>query len=365
MENNNAFPSGLPLHELPDLIDHVFFAYHVQINKFIYLNTAFERLLNISRDKVLSNLPLLLDTVHPEDREHAMVSFSKMKERPQNQQVELRLLLADKTQKWIRINAYISRSPNANMIVGIATDITADKDYSETLHKFNDKKNSILQILSHDLLGPLGNIQTSSTLLSENPKNKDDEQIMRLIKTISNNSKRSITMIRDLINEEFLETSEAAFVKQRVDIIERLRVVIDQYKQTPNSISHRFELVTSLASLYVTIDESKFTQAINNLLSNALKFTPDKGKIELVIEEKKTTILIKIRDEGIGIPTEMQPFLFDKFTKARRRGLNGEPSTGLGMSVIKTIIEWHKGQISFESTEGKGTVFNIEIPKDN
>ncbi|MCC9136654.1 sensor histidine kinase [Pontibacter silvestris] len=104
-------------------------------------------------------------------------------------------------------------------------------------------------------------------------------------------------------------------------------------------------------------------QAINNLLSNAIKFTPDGGEITLALEEKEETVLFKISDTGIGIPEKYHATLFDKFTRARRLGIKDEPSVGLGMSIIKTIVEWHQGQIWFESQEDKGTTSYIEVPK--
>ncbi len=141
--------------------------------------------------------------------------------------------------------------------------------------------------------------------------------------------------------------------------------MIDQFQQSPRSIPQRFVFTTSCDSLFISIDEAKFMQAINNLLSNALKFTSDDGSIEIrITEPDDKNVLITIQDNGIGIPADMQPFLFDKFRKARRVGIHGEPTNGLGMSLIKTIVEWHNGRIWFESTEGKGSTFYVEIPKD-
>jgi two-component system sensor histidine kinase VicK len=114
----------------------------------------------------------------------------------------------------------------------------------------------------------------------------------------------------------------------------------------------------------VEADEVKFMQVINNLISNAIKFTHDGGIITIRIEEKKNLILISIQDNGIGIPEHLQDGLFEKFTKARRPGIKGEPSVGLGMSISKTIVEWHKGRMWFESKEHKGTTFYIELPKE-
>lgn len=365
MDTITPFASGFPLHEFPDLTDEVLFAFQFQINRLIYLNSAFEKVWDMDRSAVGSNLSLLLNTVHIDDRKHLEKGFIAIKKDKQKQSLEFRIVLPDKKQKWIRLKAYVSTKSNNEIVVGIATDITAEKNYGETLHKFNDKKNSILQILSHDLLGPLGNIQLSTFLLSENSKLNEDDDLMRILTAITNSCKRSVTMIRDLINSEFLQTSESAFVRQRIDIVEKITAIIEQYKQSPGLKTQRFTLITSSASLFINADESKFLQAINNLLSNSLKFTGDDGLIEVRISEPDNKkVLIKIQDNGIGIPVHLQPFLFDKFTKARRTGIHGEPSTGLGMSIIKTIIEWHNGRIWFESTEGKGTTFYVEIPRD-
>jgi two-component system sensor histidine kinase VicK len=81
-------------------------------------------------------------------------------------------------------------------------------------------------------------------------------------------------------------------------------------------------------------------------------------------QEEAGTVRITIQDNGIGIPKKYHACLFDKFTKARRPGLRQEPTTGLGMSIIKTIIDWHKGKIRFESEENKGTTFFVEVPKE-
>jgi two-component system sensor histidine kinase VicK len=102
-------------------------------------------------------------------------------------------------------------------------------------------------------------------------------------------------------------------------------------------------------------------RAITNLLSNAIKFTRESGKIELSLSLKDKHPLITIKDNGIGIPKNKQPFLFEKFSPARRAGTKGEKSTGLGMFIVKEIIDKHSGKLTFESEENKGTIFYIEL----
>lgn len=148
-----------------------------------------------------------------------------------------------------------------------------------------------------------------------------------------------------------------------MNLTARLKEVIEQYQQSEKKIKKVFRLHAAQPDIYLPIDDLKLMQAINNLLSNAIKFTPAGGVITLSLEEQKETVLIKVEDNGIGIPGKYQDCLFDKFTPARRPGLLGKPSVGLGMSITKAIVEWHQGRIWFRSEEGKGTIFYIELPK--
>ncbi len=139
---------------------------------------------------------------------------------------------------------------------------------------------------------------------------------------------------------------------------------MDQYKNSEQDIAKTFTFNVSNDPIFMMVDDYKFGQAINNFISNAIKFTKDDGTIDVNIEEKQNTVLFTVSDDGIGIPAKYQEDLFDRFTKARRPGLKGEPSVGLGMSIIKLIVDWHGGEIWFNSQENKGTTFFIELPKE-
>lgn len=147
--------------------------------------------------------------------------------------------------------------------------------------------------------------------------------------------------------------------------MEKLRETLGEYQGAKGElIGKRVDFLTSREEIYAEIDDNKFMQAINNLISNALKFTRDGGLITVSLEEEAGSVLFKVADTGVGIPQKYHATpLFDKFTDARRPGLKGESSVGLGMSIIKTIVEWHRGEIWFESQENKGTSFYIRLPK--
>jgi signal transduction histidine kinase len=116
------------------------------------------------------------------------------------------------------------------------------------------------------------------------------------------------------------------------------------------------------APLTIDIDKNRIERTINNLVGNAIKFSPAGEKISVELSHNDNSILIFIADSGIGIPPEMQADLFKPFGNTRRMGTAGEKSFGLGLSVCKQIVEAHNGKISVKSEAGKGTVFYVELP---
>jgi two-component system sensor histidine kinase VicK len=103
-------------------------------------------------------------------------------------------------------------------------------------------------------------------------------------------------------------------------------------------------------------------RVLDNLLSNAVKFTHPGGQITLSLQQEANKVILKVRDNGVGIPQSLQGSVFEKFTKANRSGTEGETTTGLGLFIAKQIVEWHNGKIWLESREGEGTTFYVELP---
>ncbi len=122
-------------------------------------------------------------------------------------------------------------------------------------------------------------------------------------------------------------------------------------------------LISDVKAVYAMINHEKFPRVIDNLVSNALKFSKENDKVEIHLNRIKDRVIIKIVDHGLGIPKEMLPKIFDRFSGAGRTGLKGEQSTGIGLSIVKQIVESHNGKIYVQSVEGKGSMFTIELPQ--
>lgn len=357
--------SGPIFQETATQFGQVYFLYQIEENYFHYINPAFQKVWLENQERFQQEPADLLAFIYPGDQAFVEQEYKKLVLLQQPASIEFRIILANQIIKWISVYGHVIRKPEQNkrFISGFAHDITEKKAYLDNILKFNTKKDSTLEILSHDLASPFANIEGLIHVLEEQIT-AGEKDVKQLIAFIKEDAKRGSDLIRDFVHNEFLESSQISINKVRVDIAHKIAAMMDSYKKGLALIPKHFKFVPSKMPIFMYVDEMKFMQVLNNLISNAIKFTPDNGIITVLLQEKDTTIFITVADNGIGIPELLQSSLFDKFTKARRPGIRGEKSVGLGMSIIKNIIELHKGKIRFDSQENVGTTFYIEMPKE-
>ena len=348
--------------QIGDQHTDVYFVFDLEAGKFVYLNEAFEAVWQKKVDEVMTDPALLAGTVHAEDRVFVEDSYRRFMQDRVKMDLDFRIEWPYTTDRWIWLTLFpLGQGEKAEWVAGVAKDDSPRKKNLFNMQKINARKDSMLEILSHDLRGPIGIVQSLATMIEKKLPQSDSDPSRKQLQMIQQICKRNIDLIRDLVHQEFLESAAVEVSKERVDLVWEISEVIAQYRSAQENLSKVFELTTSQERVFAMIDSMKFMQVINNLISNAIKFTPDNGLIRIHIEKKEDTIVISVSDNGIGIPKKDQSFLFDKFTKARRPGLKGEESVGLGMSIIKTIVELHDGKIWFESQEKEGTTFYIEL----
>lgn len=340
-----------------------YFIFDIAQKRFLFVNPAFESFFHVHSGEAEGDS--LIKMVHPDDVDYLKSHFQSAQPGRLLTDIEFRIVHFDKKEYTFSMSACFEKRQGKELILGYLSDITTQKENTLYLNEFNNKKNSILNILSHDLGGPLGNIRNLSRLLKERFKSLDEENLQKIITSIERNTNMGIQIINDFVHREFIEAVGVKLLKTRVNIIEKMESIIAEYQQSQSQTGKAFFLETNRVKVFVEIDENKFFQALTNLISNALKFTPDGGTIRIEVTELAETVLITVKDDGIGIPHKFQKKLFDKFSGAGRPGLKGERSIGLGMSIIKTIIDWHQGKIWFDSKENEGTSFYIELPKSN
>lgn len=231
------------------------------------------------------------------------------------------------------------------------------RDKNIAIEKGNAFKNEILGMVAHDLRNPIGAIETIAMMMEMDEVDKDTHENLEMIKSSCAKARGIITDLLDAANNENINIIDT----QRTELNHFLKRIIGDWKAQKNGKGNII-LIGSREQIFSEINAEKFQRVMDNLITNALKFSKENGKIDIYLSQKDGSAVIEVRDYGVGIPPDMLPHIFERFSKARRPGVHGEQSTGLGLSISKQIIENHNGTIEVVSEEKKGSTFTIRVP---
>lgn len=219
-------------------------------------------------------------------------------------------------------------------------------------------KNQVLGMVAHDLRNPLAAVESTALLMELDARDPDTHENIEVIKASCVKARGIITDLLEAARNDDQNTIETI----QIDLNYFIRKIIDSWK-IHNEANTRLIFTPYPQPLNVNVNKEKFHRVMDNLISNAIKFSKENEKIEISLNREKGFATIWIRDYGIGIPKDLLPILFDRFTKSGRTGIRGEQSTGLGLSIVKQIIERHKGKIEVDSVENMGSTFKISLPE--
>jgi two-component system sensor histidine kinase VicK len=354
------------LDEMAKVSDEIFFIYNPYTSRFTFVNEAFREITQLSTNDVYENPGSLLQIIHPEDVSYVKQTFGTLAGRTENSLMDFRIYRPDKAERWIRLKIYpIVEDNRVQYITGVTEDDSARKNSIFNMEKVNGWKNATLQIISHDLRGPIGIVKTLASAIAKHFPGEEHKQAREWLSMIEKISKRNLDLIKNVLSEESLSTAEVEISKERLDLVWEIKQSMDIFYDSQEDISKTIACTYSHEKVFGEIDSMKFQQIITNLVGNAIKFTKDGGKIKVHLEKLEKSAVVTVEDNGIGIPRKLQPLLFKKRTDAGRTGLKGEESVGLGLWIVKTLTEAHNGRVWFESEEHKGTKFYVELPLEN
>jgi two-component system sensor histidine kinase VicK len=339
------------------------FVYNLTTSHMAFVNSAYERVLGGHAAQVNAELPDLLARIHPDDRAYLAEYWHQWGSGQSTDEVDIRLQSPGQPDQWFTLHPSYQQASSGNVwLSGTLHDITVTKEYQHNADLFNSRKNATLDMLSHDLSGAFILVEQISQYLHEEIKPAPSGTMLEMLDTLASTSQDSVKMIRDLINLEFLTSANSALKRDRVNLNEVLREPLEQFENGQRLTRHHFSYALGARPVYVDLDVNKFAQVLINLVNNAIKFTPDTGTITVRVEPGPGTVRVLVQDNGVGIPPDLLPQVFDRFTPARREGLRGEHTTGLGLATCKAVVELHHGILTVESTEGEGSTFTVELP---
>ncbi len=225
----------------------------------------------------------------------------------------------------------------------------------------NTVKDEFLATLSHELRTPLTSILGWSHLLTEGKLDK--QQTVSAIETIARNARAQRRLIDELLDISRIMTGKLYLDLRAVKLAPLIQAVVDDVRPTANARSINLEAAFDSNVGPILGDPDRLQQIVWNLLTNAIKFTPKGGDVHVRLERNDSHALITVNDSGQGIATELLPHVFERFRQADSSNTRGSTGLGLGLSIVRQLVELHRGTVTAESSgENKGATFRVMLP---
>lgn len=235
--------------------------------------------------------------------------------------------------------------------------------FNTTLKQLNREKDDVLRIVSHDMRSPLSSIIGFANIIREGDYDSE-EDVKNLAAMIEKSGENMLQLINSLLDVARFESGKLNIERRNTSLKSLFTDLLDSFKLLADRKNITFDIQLPEKDVIINVDEPKFKQIISNLISNAIKFTSDKGKVSVTTEiENNSNLIFKVSDTGIGIPENKKNEIFKKFGQYQRTGTANEKGTGLGLSIVKLFIELHGGTITVDSKPKAGTVFTVIINK--
>ncbi len=228
---------------------------------------------------------------------------------------------------------------------------------SESHRKSDMKKSEFIGVISHELKNPLTSIKGYAEIIQRQTTKKGDKKLAEYAARIDQQIKNVIEMINEMMDITKIETGRLTFEDNIFNISELIKEIVSDQQVT--TITHKISLQCK-ADKFITGDRYRIGQVLTNIISNAIKYSPNANKVHVKSENKRKGVLISVQDFGPGISKEDQIKLFDPFFRAS--GTKSAKGTGIGLFISDRIVERHKGKIWVDSKFGKGTIFYLFLP---
>jgi len=223
-------------------------------------------------------------------------------------------------------------------------------------------KDEFLSMVSHDIRTPLNSIVGFADFLLEAKMGDLNEKQARMVDVIKKSAKAQLSLVENLLEVARLNSGRVVLRLRQADLAGIAQECYDGTRPSAQKKNIEFVFSARDGMVPVMVDDQRICQVANNLISNALKFTPRGGRVEVNVFREPTSGVLCIRDSGPGIPEEEMVKLFNRFEQTRIKATAGESGFGLGLAIVKNIVDMHNGQVWVKSRSGEGSEFFVQLP---
>jgi signal transduction histidine kinase len=224
-------------------------------------------------------------------------------------------------------------------------------------------KKEFTSTLSHELRTPLTSIIGSLQLINSGVMGEVEREIGELTEVAERNGQRLLDLINDILDIEKIESGKLSLAPEMIPVDDLVREAMVLNKAFAERFNVRFETSGDLPGRKVLADRKRLQQVMTNLLSNAAKFSPEGGVVEITTEDAGGNVRVAVHDRGSGIPEAFRGRIFGRFTQADSTATRQKGGSGLGLAICKRLVELMKGRIGFDNRPGGGATFWFELPR--
>ncbi len=302
---------------------------------------------------------------HPDDLPRNLELFKKAINQGEPFEIEKRYIRPDGSAVWVSntvtfIRTDENKSPGT--MLAVVLDITARKQAEEELRRADRRKDEFLAMLAHELRNPLAPISAAADILAMTDPDAT------CVKITSDVIRRQVNHMSSLV-DDLLDVSRVTrgLVTMQMAVLDAKAIVSDAIEQIRPLIEekrHHLGIELTPETAHVIGDQKRLVQVLTNLLNNAVKYTPPGGGIQLLTEVNDKQVMLHVKDNGIGIEKELQPYVFELFAQAKRAPDRSQGGLGIGLALVKSLVELHHGSITCISDgAGRGSLFSVCLPR--
>ena len=300
--------------------------------------------------------------IHPDDRARTARAIDQAIEHRAPYDIEHRTIGEDGVERWVRSVGRASFDGDTpRRFDGVSIDVTHRVRYAEALEASDRRKDEFLATLAHELRNPLAPLRNGLQIirLSRN----DPAAIERAGQMMERQLTHMVRLIDDLMDVSRIRQGKFELRCERTGLAGIVLNAIEASRPLIDAKRHELHVELPRDDVQVEADPVRIAQVVSNLLGNAAKYTDPHGRIELRVEAQVGYVIVRVRDNGVGIRHDMLPRVFEPFTQVEHASARGEGGLGLGLSIVKRIVEMHGGTVEARSAgEGQGSEFTVWLP---
>jgi signal transduction histidine kinase len=308
--------------------------------------------------------PLWVSLIDPRDR-HALQDLVDECNASGTAEAEYRYRHPTRGLRWIHCRAGRIDAEVPNLIVGASLDVTERRTAEEALRDVNQRKDEFLAMLAHELRNPLASIRNAAQILRAHSTGQPELEWARTV--IERQTRHLARLVDDLLDVSRMVRGKIVLKQSNMEISELVQHAVDTSQPIIRSRRHQLHVSVPPGSLTIEGDLTRLAQAVANLLNNAAKYTDEGGQIWLDVATDAREVVLRVRDTGPGIASTLLPHVFDLFTQAERTPDRAQGGLGVGLTLVKLLIEMHGGTVEArnsapESAIGHGAEFIVRLP---